>query len=101
MTLKRIVDKHDAFKGQVDFFLEHNENVLYSRFLMNFVYSYSIHKQYTKTLKDSKGIISLWKSELKNYSIKTLPFKQKIDFILMFRFSKLRFFLRKCIMGIK
>ena len=91
-TLKGLVDVHDALKGQVDFFLEKKETEPYAMFLLRFVLFYSYNKYYKKILKDSENLFVDWKTEIKKYSIKQLSFKQKMKYIVNFRFPRIRFF---------
>ena len=101
MTVKRLVDTHDALKERLDFFLTHNELSLYSTFLLQFVIAYNSRKKYKKLLKGSREILALWKSDLKHCPLKSLSFRQKINYILYFRFPHIRHFLSKCLNLIK
>ena len=87
MPVKGMTDRYDALKGQVDFFFERNEIWLYSMFLINFAhaYHYSRHQKHTVC----KNLLCQWECDLSNYTLSPLSFKQKINFILCFRFPRL------------
>ena len=95
ISAKRIIDLHDALKGQVDFFLEQKEIKLYAKFLVNFASAYSRYVQYKKTFEESNKILVLWKKELKKYKIKSLSVEQKIKYILYCRFPMVSYLMSK------
>ena len=97
MTINRFVDIHDALKGQVDFFLEHHENQMYYQFLIRYVLAYNNRKHLKKTLEGSKNILALWKTDLEKYPLHCLTFRQKINFIMYFRFPRFRELLSKLV----
>lgn len=90
MTIKRLTDIHEAMKEQVDFFLEKKETLLYSFFLTIFVSSYADYKIDAAGIKDAERVFSLWKIELKKYTINYLSVKQKINYKLSLYFPNIR-----------
>jgi glycosyltransferase involved in cell wall biosynthesis len=87
MSTKRIIDIHDAFKERIDFYRDKlSENYMYSSSLIDFVSRYNNLK-----MKNMQGtIMEQWKHELKTYSIKQLTFKQKLNYLSLIFFPKIR-----------
>ena len=96
MTIKRLVDVHDALKGQVEFFWEKNEYLMYSNFLSRFVLFYSKNIRYEKVIIGSDNLFKLWKTEIKRYPIRQLSFKQKAQYYLGYILPRVSFFLKEC-----
>ncbi|MBQ3691504.1 MAG: glycosyltransferase [Bacteroidales bacterium] len=93
MSLKRITDYHDAVKSQVDFFLETHITWVYAKFLVHFAYSYSYFK--ASQGNNFIDIFEKWKNELKQYTLQSCNFKQKVNFILCLNVPRFRQFLNK------
>lgn len=95
ISAQRIIDMHDALKGQVEFFLEKKEFKLYAKFLVNFASAYSHRIQYKNIFKESRSVLFVWKYELKKYKIKSLSIKQKFKYIMYYRFPMFSYYISK------
>ena len=95
MTLKRVVDVHDAIKERVEFFQERKENKLVAKSVLLFA---NVYCKFVNTQQDVLGVddvLTQWKKEFSLYTSEGLSLKQKINFFLFKNFPKFKWGLTK------
>lgn len=94
---KRVIDLRDASVECIHFFAD-KESIIYSKFLIASasLYSLTLLKGSEFYCENCDDILLKWKKELKQHSLKSCNFKQKINFILCLNVPKFKSFLSKC-----
>ncbi len=90
VSIKNIIDTHDALKEKLDFIIEKQLTKIYGQYLIDFCNNYCFFKKKRNYLPEAKTIMQKWKNEISNFPKAQLNIIDRLHLGYMLNFTKIR-----------